>query len=341
MTWVVLIVLLLGACGGAAAPAASSPPASAKSSAAALGKPERDQVKVVYATASGEDTFVELAANKGFFQKYGLTADVQFAQSSTGMVALTSGEAQLALSDGVAASEAITSGTPVKVIAYFDQISPYMVASLPEVPTAADLKGKTMAVGKLADTSDVSMRIGMKSTGVVPGKDFSILPVGNSPARWAALSSHQVAGAILDEETYIKQAQQQGMHILVDLRQQKLPYVASALTVTDAFAKSSPNTILATLRALMDAAAYYADEKNKPEVMAQLAKDLRMKTDDPVAIAAYDAYHTRASGDPYPGKDGIGTIIDALQSIDPSRYSKLTADQVIDTSFMDKLRAAR
>ncbi|MFI5266987.1 MAG: ABC transporter substrate-binding protein [Chloroflexota bacterium] len=324
--------LLLAACGAAAAPA--SAPASA-----GFPKPETPHIKMIYATASGEDTFVELAASKGFFQKYGLTADVQFAQSSTGMVAITSGEAQMGLSDGVAAAEAVTSGTPVKVIAYFDQISPYMIATLPEVPTAADLKGKTMAVGKLADTSDVSMRIGMKSTGMVPGKDFNVLAVGNSPARWAALSSHQVAGAILDEETYLKQAQAQGMHIIADLRQQKLPYVASALTVTDAFAKSNPNTILAGLRALMDAAAYYADEKNKPEAMAQLAKDLRMKPDDPVALAAYDAYHARAAGDPSPGKDGITTILDALKEIDASRYGKVTPDQIIDDSFMNKLRS--
>jgi NitT/TauT family transport system substrate-binding protein len=265
---------------------------------------------------------------------------VQFAQSSTGMVAITSGDAQMGLSDGVAAAEAVTSGTPVKVIAYFDQISPYMVATLPEIATPADLKGKTMAVGKLADTSDVSMRIGMKSTGLVPGKDFNVLAVGNSPARWAALSSHQVGGAILDEETYLKQAQAQGMHILADMRQEKLPYVASALTVTDAFAKSNPNTILAGLRALMDAAAYYADPKNKADVMVQLAKDLRMKADDPVAVAAYDAYHARAAGDPYPGKDGMATILGALTEIDANRYGKVTPDQIIDSSFMDKLRSA-
>jgi ABC-type nitrate/sulfonate/bicarbonate transport system substrate-binding protein len=342
---------LLAGCGGTAAPASGTAAPNAAAPAggsavasaagnAAFGKPETPNIKVVYATASGEDTFVELAKSKGFFQKYGLTADVQYAQSSTGMVAITSGEAQMGLSDGVAAAQAITSGTPVKVIAYFDQISPYMVVTLPEAPTAADLKGKTMAVGKLADTSDVSMRIGMKKTGVVPGKDFNVLAVGNSPARWAALSSHQVAGAILDEETYLPQAKAQGMHVIADMRAEKLPYVASALTVTDSFAKSNPNTILAALRALMDAAQFYADPKNKDEAMAQLAKDLRMKPDDPVAQAAYEAYHARAAGDPYPGKDGISTILGALTEIDATRYGKVTPEQIIDPSFMDKLRAA-
>ena len=338
-----LAALLLASCGGTAAPAtsaAANTSGAAAPASAAFGKPETPNIKVVYATASGEDTFVELAKSKGLFQKYGLTADVQFAQSSTGMVAITSGEAQMGLSDGVAAAQAVTSGTPVKVIAYFDQISPYMVVTLPEVPTPADLKGKTMAVGKLADTSDVSMRIGMKKTGVVPGKDFNVLAVGNSPARWAALSSHQVAGAILDEETYLPQAKAQGMHVIADMRAEKLPYVASALTITDSFAKSNPNTILAALRALMDAAQFYADPKNKTEAMAQLAKDLRMKPDDPVAQAAYEAYHARAAGDPYPGKDGISTILGALTEIDGARYSKVTPEQIIDSSFMDKLRAA-
>lgn len=323
--------LLLAACGGTAAPSAA-PNASA-------GKPERDHIKMVYATASGEDTFVELASSKGFFQKYGLTADVQYAQSSTAMAAVTSGEAQMAMSDGVSAVESIVSGTPYKVIAYFDKTSPYMIASLPEIASFADLKGKTVAVGKLGDTSDVSMRIGVKSSGLIPGQDFSVLQVGNSPARWAALSSKQVAAAILDEEAYRQQAESQGMHVLVSLHGQNLPYVASALVLTSTFAKDNPNTVMAALRALIDGTAYMADPKNKSDVMALMAKLLRMKADEPQLAAIYDAYHNRPARDPYPDKAGIETILEALRGIDSARYGKVTSDQVIDESFMTRIRA--
>ncbi len=323
-------LLTLAACGSTSAP--SSQPS------APAGKPELDHVKLVYATASGEDTFAELASSKGFFQKYGLTADVQYAQSSTAMAAITSGEAQMALADGVLAVEGIATGTPYKVVGYFDKTSPYMIASLPDVPNAADLKGKTIAVGKLGDTSDVSMRIGLRSSGLVPGKDFSILQVGNSPARWAALSTKQVAAAILDEDAYRKQAEGQGMHILVSMHSQNLPYVAPALLLSDSFAKANPKTIVAVLRGLIDGTKYMADPKNRGEVTAAMAKQLRMGPGDPQLAAVYDAYANRAAQDPYPDKAGIQTILGALKDEDPNLYGKLTAEQVVDGTFMDNIR---
>jgi NitT/TauT family transport system substrate-binding protein len=326
------LVILLAACGGTAA--------NAPASAAAIGKPETAHIKMVYATASGEDTFVTLAASNGFFQKYGLTADVQYAQSSTAMAALTSGEAQMAMSDGVSAVEGIAAGTPYKIIAYFDKTSPYMIASLPAVASFADVKGKTVAIGKVGDTSDVSMRIGIKSSGLTPGKDFNVLQVGNSPARWAALSSKQVAAAILDEDAYRKQAEAEGMHVLASLHGENLPYVASALLLTSSFAKDNPNTVLATLRGLIDATAYMADPKNRADVMAVMGKQLRTNPDETRLAAIYDAYHSRPAKNPYPDKAGMETILAALKGEDATRYGSITSDQVIDGSFMAKINPA-
>src|SRR5690348_16397634 len=64
-----------GGASASGAPAASNGSASVSAAAAgkpsaaagAFGKPETPKIKVVYATASGEDTFVELAKSKGFF----------------------------------------------------------------------------------------------------------------------------------------------------------------------------------------------------------------------------------------------------------------------------------
>ncbi len=364
----VTLALALTACGGAAAPS-SSPPASAAAkpaspaasagsekpaasaaakpassaqaatSGAAAGKPERDSVKIVYATASGEDTFVNLAVSKGYFQNHGLKADAQFVESNASIAALTAGEAQLDMADGVSAIQAITSGTPLKILGYFDKTSPYMIAALGDIKQPSDLKGKTVAVGKIGDTSDISLRIGLKQIGIDPAKDMTILQVGNSPARWAALSSKQIQAAILDEEAYRKMAEAQGMNVLVSMQRQKLPYVASALVVTDAFSKANPNTVLASLKALIDGTKFFADEKNKNEVLPAMAKELKLEVGSPQLETAYDAYHTRAATDPYPDTAGVQTILDALNSIDPSRYKDVTPAGVIDTSYMDKIRS--
>jgi NitT/TauT family transport system substrate-binding protein len=330
---IALLALILVACGGTATPSAVP--------AASVGRPEKDRVKLVYATASGQDTFVELAAQKSMFQTYGLTGEVGYAQSNTSIAALTSGEAQLAMSDAVSAASAIAAGTPLKVIAYFDKYSPYMVVALPENKTFADLKGKTVAISRVGDTSDISLRIAFRDSGLMPGKDFTLLQVGNSPARWAALSSKQVAAAILDEEAFRGPAEKEGMNVLINLHEKKLPYAASALIVTEAYGKDNPNAVVAVLRTLMDATAYMADPKNKDEVMALMSKLLRIPAGDPQLGRTYEAYHARPAPDPYPDRAGVETILAAYKDIDPQRYGSMTPEQVIDSRYMDTIRALK
>src|SRR5581483_10063368 len=132
-----------------------------------------------------------------------------------------------------------------------------------------------------------------------------------------------VGAAILDEEAYRKQAEAQGMHILASLHSEGLPYVASALVLTSTFAKDNPNTVLATLKGLEDGVAYFADEKNKSEVMALMGKLLRTDVNDAHLAQLYDAYHTRPAADPYPDKVGMDTVLEAMRAEDPARYGKI------------------
>ncbi|HEX6510857.1 MAG TPA: ABC transporter substrate-binding protein, partial [Chloroflexota bacterium] len=310
------LILILAACGGAAAPSTTA-------TSAAVAKPERPSVKIVYGTASGEDVFAVLAAQKGFFQRYGVSADVSYAASNVGLAALTSGEAQFNLADGVGAVQAIVAGSPTKVLAYFDKLNPYALVTTPEVKQIADLKGRTVAISKFGDTSEISLRMALKDSGVT-AKDLDILQVGNSPARFAALQTKQVAGAVLDADAFAKQAQAQGMNVLVDLKEKRLPYVASALLVTDAFAKDNPNTVTAVLRALIDGGRFFSDETNQPEVMSAMAKELKLTPGSPELQAAYDAYRARPGSDPYPDKAGVQTILEALRGIDAVRYGSIT-----------------
>ena len=335
----ILIGLALSSCGAAAAPSSvpATTSASALVSASPAGQPERANVKIVYGTASGEYTFVTLGAHKGFFQRYGINADVSYAVSSVGLAALTSGEAQFNMADGVAAVQAAVAGSPTKVIASFDKTSPYALIGTADVKSVADLKGRTVAISKFGDTSDISLRMALHGTGV-SAADMNLLQVGNSPARFAALQSNQVAGAVLDAGSFAKQAQALGMHVLVDLNGKHVPYVSAALLVTQAFAHDNPNTVLATLHGLLDSARFFSDPKNKAEAIAAMAAALKLDPGSPRLEAAYTTYSAHAATDPYPEKAGIDTILQALRDIDASRYGSITAEQVIDPSFMDKLR---
>lgn len=308
------------------------------SPAAAAGPPEVSQINIVYATNSGEDEFLSIAQQQGYFQKHGLSSQLTYAVSAASLASLVSGEAQMALSDGVSTTEAVASGAPVKVIAYFDQTNPYAILSGAAYPIADDLRGQTIAITHTGDTSDVSARIGLNALGLQMGQDVTPVQIGDSPARFAALLDGQVAAALDDATAYVDQAQAAGMHVLVNLQAQKIPYAASAVVVRTDWAQSHPNAVEAALKAMTAGGAYYADTSNEPEALTLIGADIGLPPTDGKVQQAYDAYHTRTAGDPYPNPEGIDTILTALRGISPGLYDNTTSGEVIDTTQMQALR---
>jgi len=324
----IMLSAVMVACGSAAVPMASI-----------SAVPERDHVRFVYGSTAGVHAPLPIAVAQNLFQKYGLTATAEFAESNTGIAALISGDAQLDLGDGVTTVQAIASGSPLKIVAYIDKENPYAIVGRPDISSPSDLKGKTVAIGKVGDTSDISLRVGLTPYGVTVGQDVNVLQVGNSPSRWAALVSGQVAASILDESTFKQQALSQGMHILVSLRDQRIPYANASLVVTESFAKENPKTVTAALKGLVDGTRFFADENNRAASMAVVAKDLKLGPDDPQVAAAYESFHTHLSTDAFPDKAGVETILQALTAIDPARYGSISSDKVIDASFATALRS--
>jgi len=322
------VAAALTACGGTAAPAASP--------SSGLAAPEINHIKITYATLAGTEAFARVAADKGLFQKYGLTADVSYAETTTSIASLTSGEVQFSINGGPDIMPAIASGAHLKLLATLHKANPYAIVTRPDITQTDDLRGKTVAIAKLGDTSDVALRMGLKVIGLQANKDVKLLQVGGSPARLAALTSQQVQGAILDTG-FRKLAEGQGLHVLFDMAQ--IPFAGVAVSAQESFIKANPNTTLAALQGLLDGLKYFTDEKNKPEMLAAIAKDAKLDPNDPQLTEVWDSVRARGV-DAYPDKQGVQSIVDAEKDIDPGHYGSLTADAIIDPSFAAKLRAS-
>lgn len=331
----VFAALLLSACGGAAATSPAPSAGSAKpASSATL---ERTDVTSAYGTTSGSSAPLWIAAEKGFFKKYGLNLNITYAQSNAVTSSLMAGDTQFGLGDGPTALGALVSGADLRIIGTLNKNNPYAIVARPDIKTPADLKGKSIALAKPGDTSDISARIALKPAGINVGTDVTALSVGNSAPRLAALLSGQVAAAILSE-AFVDQAVKQGMHVLVSLEQAKIPYIAAGVETTDAFAKSNPHTVVAYLKGLIEGEKFYADEANKDEVYTILAKYFKTKPDDPSVASNYAFYHQRLAQDITPELAGAQTALDALKDIDPPRYANVSASALIDASYMNVVR---
>lgn len=340
-----LAVGVLLACGAPAAPAAPTPALPARAvptpqpAAPTAQPPERAQLRVTYGSVSGSMTPLWLAVDQGLFQKYGLSVDVDYAESNAGVAAVVSGESQVNVNEGVSVIRAIAAGAPLKIVAYFNKRNPYAVVARPEIATPADLRGKTIALLRPGDTTDVSARIGLKPYGLRLGEDVQPLQVGNSPTRLSALLTGQVAAALL-AEAFVDQAVAQGMRVLISLEKEDRPYLSTVVLMPTEFGRANPNTVQAFLKTMIEATKFYADPANRAEVLPLMARQLKLDPSDPTVADAYEYFHVRLRHDPTPDRDGAEAILDALRGIDPAVYQTLTVDDVFDSSYMNTLVAS-
>lgn len=193
-------------------------------------------------------------------------------------------------------------------------------------------------IGKTGDTSDVSAHIGLSALGLQLGTDVTPVEVGNSPARFSALLGGQVGGAIEDAIAYGPPAQQNGLHVLIDLQAQHIPSMGGALMIGRDYGASNPHAVEDVLKALVDAVRFFADDTNKQASLQAIGTILQLPVDDPQVLSTYDAYHTKDAVDPEPTPAAMQTMLGALQAIDPARFQNRTIDQFIDPSYTDALR---
>jgi ABC-type nitrate/sulfonate/bicarbonate transport system substrate-binding protein len=95
-----------------------------------------------------------IADSKGYYSRQGVKVSIlPGGPSVSGMPLLISNKVQVAISDPVTVSSAISQGGDVKIIAAGYQVNPACIMSLASKPitTPADLKGKTIGVGASDD----------------------------------------------------------------------------------------------------------------------------------------------------------------------------------------------
>jgi ABC-type nitrate/sulfonate/bicarbonate transport system substrate-binding protein len=361
---VLLGPLLLG-CGGATSPAGSPSAASTAASPASLGaragagtqpspapsgaavQPPAGsaqpsgagtKITIAYATDSGETAPAWVGVDMGFYRRYGLDVTASHAQGSLSVDALLSGSVQASFTGGADAFTAIAAGTPIKLVMVLVKENPYAIVVRPDIKTPADLKGQALAIGKLGDTSDVSAHIALSRFGLDPAKDVVERQIGNSPARAAALQSGQVAGAI-EDQAFSDMLVKQGNHVLVSLAQDKVPYIANGLAVTATYAQQQPQTVEGLVRGTYDGLQYVLDQSHRQEVLAVIGKYQRADPASPVVAGIYQAMVASLARDPTPEPAGAETILKALQAMDPARYAKLAAGELIDPSFIQRAKS--
>jgi ABC-type nitrate/sulfonate/bicarbonate transport system substrate-binding protein len=291
-----------------------------------------------WSTASGGTGPLWIGVEQGIFKKYGLNVSTVMSGSTASATAVVAGKSQAYYGEATSAFQAVTQGQPVEIVGTFRDYGLFYFMTGPGITSASQLKGKSIAISSVGDSTDLSTRNALATLGISVN-DVTLLATGTSSAREAAMLSGRVAATLLTNPT-ADAAVGKGCKILVD--QTKQLFVGSAVVIDKSYGQQNPGAVVNFLKAMVEAVKFIDDPANKQTVLNIFAKYFATKATDPAVTSNYKLYAAAGaiSRDPYPNAGGGNAIISALKSENPSQYASLTLDKVYNYTFAQKLRSS-
>src|SRR6266576_612164 len=229
--------------------------------------PSKSAAKIVVGLSSVNVAFlpVYVTEAKGFFKDEGLDVLlVLFNAGATNLQALIGGD--------------------VKNFWGVSNLMPFQLYSQPDFKSMKQAKGKRFAISRFGSLTDFLTRATLRHFGV-DDKEVTILQIGSTPARFAALTAKGVdASLVWFPVTEI--AKSQGYNKLLDLKEIFPEWPYETLAARESYLAKEKDQVVKFLRAYQKGVKYTHD--NKGEAVRIMQKYVKM--DPAYAPAGYDEY---------------------------------------------------
>jgi NitT/TauT family transport system substrate-binding protein len=297
--------------------------------------PPQSSARLIVGLSSVNVAFlpVYVTEAKGFFKDEGLDVLlVLFNAGSTNLQALVGGDIQIMGSAFVETLGGRAAGVDVKNFWGVSNIMPFQLYSQPDFKSMKQAKGKRFAISRFGSLTDFLTRATLKHFGV-DEKQVTILQIGSTPARFAALTAKGVDASIVwFPVTEIAKAQ--GYNKLLDLKEVFPEWPYETFAAKESWLSKEREQATKFLRAYQRGVRYLRD--NKADAVRILQKYVKM--DPAYAPAGYDEYR-----DSFPVNGQIAEKVIPLvieQEFESGRLKKkVTVSDMIDRTFMSALGA--
>jgi len=213
----------------------------------------------------------EISKRRGFYQEEGLDARKIVVRTPLHVAALLAGELDYSTVTGIILSASVQ-GMPLKsVMGWFDNPL-HMLIGRPNIKKLTDLKDKRVAVSTYGSIPHVMLREALAAAGMHPEKDITVLALGGSGDRIAALAAGIVDATPLDV-AYIQRTEKLGYNNLLyfgDVVNLRL----GGLAVNTNKIQRHPEQITRVVRATLKGVRFM--KTNKPETLAIMRDYLKI-----------------------------------------------------------------
>jgi NitT/TauT family transport system substrate-binding protein len=257
-----------------------------------------------------------------------------YSGGSTVVQAMISGGVHFGRGSATEVVSAHLGGFQLKILAALINKFVYSFVSSAAIAKPQDLKGKAVAVSRFGSGSDFITRLALKSWGLDPVKDVTILQIGNSPERLAAITSGKVHGSILSL-SQTPRAKKLGLRVLADLSQIDAEYPQGVLYAAASLIEKRPDLVATFVKAYVEAIQQF--KTNRQLAYRVIAKSSGLS--DRAEIEEYfNLLTTRFLLDyPLPTPAAMKTVLDDLAARNP-KVREIKPDDLLDTRFLRELK---
>ncbi len=228
------------------------------------------------------------------------------------MMALLSRETPISEVAGPSIVSASLRGTDVVMIAGGIVTADQWLVTRPDIKTADQLKGGSVATSTFGGSSDFLARMALKKIGLTPVKDVAIVQIGGVPERLGAMEKGKVQAAMLGVMEALM-AQKKGFNALAAASQ---AYQGAGVATTRRFIRESPEIIRRYVKSQIE--AVHRIKTDREMAKRVLAKYLGPQ-DKEILEKRYDyiSVDERLPPKQYPTLEGIKNILEPLAETDP------------------------
>jgi NitT/TauT family transport system substrate-binding protein len=268
---------------------------------------------------------------KGFFKDEGLDVLlVMFNAGATNLQALIGGDVHIMGSAFVETIGGRAAGVDIKNFWGVCNIMPFQLFSQPDFKSMKQAKGKRFAISRFGSLTDFLTRATLRHFGV-DAKEVTILQIGSTPARFAALTAKGVDASIVwFPVTEIAKAQ--GFNKLLDLKEVFPEWPYETYAARESYLSKERDQVSKFIRAHQRGVQY--TRENKADAVRILQKYVKM--DPAYAGAGYDEYRESFPLNGQIAEKVIPTVIE--EEFQTGRIKKkVTLEEMVDRSYMKTL----
>ena len=276
-----------------------------------------------------------VARERGFFAKYGISADTIFVRGAPTLVAaMAANEIDVGYTGGTAVVGAVANGADLKVLAAFTNRVTYDLMVKPGIKTPEDLRGKKFGIQSIGGTVWMGAILALEHLKLDADRDkINILAVGDQNVLAQALESGTIDATVLDG-VQSRRLAALGFPTLVDLNKYNLPILSSGFVMREPNIQKNPQLVENLMKAVIEGAAFSLSQQQKPTTLKILQKYLKVSEKD-----AEEGYRDLVLGTdkkPYANPAGVTNVVRLMKRSNP-KVEKVTPEQLIDDRILKKI----